>query len=330
MKSKYALIVLLFLAASLLLNAQNAAENLNAGAKAEVSISFLSKGIYYPGSAEARPILVNCTITNTGSETYRFRLADDHFFSIGFSAVTMRNRALPQSGEWLRRRTRSGQVYFREISLEPGESYSFIENIKDYVTISEPGLYILECAFFPELRRLPDYSEQHIASNRLTLEVKPEPAAAQAAGYLPVDEETGDILRPEAIPPDQVVTEMLTARQKSQWERFFLYLDLEQMLASDPSRRSRFNAASEAVRRDMVENYKAELMQSRAENEISLIPSEFQIERTSYSGNEGTVTAIEWFDYTDFREIKRFTYTFARRDDIWRITGYTVDNLGTE
>ena len=143
MKSKYTLIALLFLAASLLLNAQTPAENLNAGAKAEVSISFLSKGIYYPGSAEARPILVNCTITNTGTETYRFRLADDHFFSIGFSAVTMRNRALPQSGEWLRRRTRSGQVYFREISLEPGESYSFIENIKDYVTISEPGLYVL-------------------------------------------------------------------------------------------------------------------------------------------------------------------------------------------
>ena len=147
---------------------------------------------------------------------------------------------------------------------------------------------------------------------------------------MPVDEETGDILRPEAIPPDQVVTEMLTARQRSQWERFFLYLDLEQMLASDPSRRSRFNAASEAVRLDMIENYEAELMQSRAENEISLIPSEFQIERTSYSGNEGTVTAIEWFDYTGFREIKRFTYTFVRRDNIWRITGYTVDNLGTE
>ncbi len=318
-----------FIMAALFLPAQTV-QDASSSDVAEVSISFLNKGIYYPGSAESRPILVNCTITNTGSETYRFRLADDHFFSIGFSAVTMRNRALPQSSEWLQRRTRSGQVYFREVTLEPGESYSFVENIKDYITISDPGVYVLECAFFPELRRLPDYTEENIKSNRLTLEVKPEPAAAMATGYLPLDERTGGILRPEEIPPDQVVAETLIARQKSQWERFFLYLDLEQMIAGDPAKRSRFNAASESVRLDMIENYRQELMQSRAENEISLIPGEFQIERTSYSGNEGTVTAIEWFNYTGFRERKRFTYTLARRDNIWRITGYTVDNLGTE
>ena len=312
--------------AALLLPAQTAADS----AKAEVSISFLNRGVYYPGDAAERPILVNCTITNVGTDTYRFRLAEDRFFSVGFSAVTLRNRALPQSGEWLQRRAQSGQVYFREIALEPGESYSFVENVKDYLTIADPGVYVLECAFFPELRRLPDYSELNIASNRLTLEVKPEPAAAQAAGYLPADEKTGGILRPQAIAPDQVVAETLTARQKSQWERFFLYLDLEQMLESDPTKKARFLAASENGRLDMIENYKAELMQSRSENQISIIPSEFQIERTAYSGNEGVVTAIEWFDYTDFRERKRFTYTLARRDNIWRITGYTVDNLGTE
>lgn len=326
MKPKYALCACFFLLAALLLPAQTAAD----GAKAEVSISFLNRGVYYPGSAEERPIWVSCTITNVGTETYRFRLAEDHFFSVGFSAVTMRNRALPQSGEWLQRRARSGQVYFREITLEPGESYSFVENVKDYIAITEPGIYVLECAFFPELRRLPDYSESNMASNRLTLEVKPEPAAAQAAGFLPADEATGGILRSQAIAPDEVVAQTLSARQRSQWERFFLYLDLERMLESDPAKRARFIAASEAVRLDMIENYKAELMQSRAENEISLIPSEFQIERTAYSGNEGTVTAIEWFDYADFRERKRFTYTLARRDNIWRITGYTVDNLGTE
>ena len=324
MKVKYALCAC-FLFAALLLPAQTAD-----AAKAKVSISFLNRGVYYPGNAKERPILVTCTITNSGTDTYRFRLAEDHFFSLGFSAITLRNRALPPSGEWLQRRTQSGQVYFREITLEPGESYSFVENVKDYLTILEPGVYVLECAFFPELRRLPDYSELSIASNRLTLEIKPEPAAALAAGYLPADEATGGILRPQAIAPDQVVEETLTARQRSQWERFFLYLDLEQMLEGDPARKARFLAASENGRLDMVENYKVELMQSRAENQISLVPSEFRIERTAYTSNEGTVTAIEWFDYPDYRERKRFTYTLARRDNIWRITGYTVDNLGTE
>ena len=325
MKVKYTLCAC-FLFAALLLPAQTATD----AAKAEVSISFLNRGVYYPGSATERPILVSCTITNVGTDTYRFRLAEDHFFSVGFSAATLRNRALPQSGVWLQRRTQSGHVYFREVALEPGESYSFVENVKDYLTITEPGVYVLECAFFPELRRLPDYSEQSIASNRLTLEVKPEPAPAQAARYLPAGEMTSGILRPQAIAPDQVVAETLAARQKSQWERFFLYLDLEQMLEGDPVKKARFLALPESGRIDMVENYKVELMQARSENQISIVPSDFQIERTAYSGNEGVVTAIEWFDYTDFKEKKRFTYTLARRDNIWRITGYTVDNLGTE
>ena len=94
--------------------------------------------------------------------------------------------------------------------------------------------------------------------------------------------------------------------------------------------RRRFQAESESGRREMIENYKTELMQSRAENEISLVPADFQIERTSYTESEGTVTVIEWFDYISFRERKRFTYNLARRDNIWRINGYTVDNLGTE
>ena len=102
------------------------------------------------------------------------------------------------------------------------------------------------------------------------------------------------------------------------------------MLEGDPTKKARFIASSERGRVDMVENYKAELMQERAENQISLVPSDFTIERTAYSGNEGVVTAIEWFDYGDFKERKRFTYSLARRDNIWRVTGYTVDNLGTE
>lgn len=301
-----------------------------ASSDAEVSIRFEERTTYYPGDSVSRPVLVTFTITNKGDSTYRFKLADDHFFSLGFKAVTTRNTPLPNSMEWIRRRSTANQIYFREISLEPGESYSFTENIKDYLSVEEPGLYLLECTFFPELRRLPDYSEQNIKSNRLTMEIKPEPAPAAASSYMALSEETGEILKARPIPPDQVVSTVLSARQKSQWELFFLYLDIEEMINRDPVRKRRFQSESESGRFEMMENYKTELSQNRAENEISLIPSEFQIEKTTYTGNEGTVSVIEWFDYITFREKKRFTYHLIRRDDIWKICDYTVDNLGTE
>jgi hypothetical protein len=57
---------------------------------------------------------------NDRPDTLRFKLADDHFFSLNFTAVNTRNQPLPQTEKWIRERSTSKQVYFREISLEPG------------------------------------------------------------------------------------------------------------------------------------------------------------------------------------------------------------------
>ncbi|HOT63373.1 MAG TPA: hypothetical protein PLU93_10975 [Treponemataceae bacterium] len=296
---------------------------------ADVSIRFYDRTVYYPGNSPSEPILVRVTIANNTPNTIRFKLADDHFFSVDFIAMSARNVPLEHTDLYLRKRTTNQHVYFRELSLEPGEEYAFTENVKDYLAIKDPGMYVLEGRFFPELKRRGDLSEPNARTNRLTLEVKPSPGAA-AVRVLPVSPSSAEILQPQPIPPDQVVTYLLTARQKSRWEQFYLYLDLEQMLSRDPARSRRFRAESENGRFAMIENYKSELAQAKADKDIATIPVEFQIERTSYTATEGTVTVIEWFDYRTFREKKRFTYYLVSRDGIWRVVDYTVDNLGTE
>lgn len=296
---------------------------------ADVSIRFVDRTVYYPGNSPSEPVLVQITVANNGSSTVRFKLADDHFFSLDFQAVNTRNQSLEHTESWIRKRSTNRQIYFREISIEPGEAYSFTENVKDYLTIASPGMYILECSFYPELKRVSDTSEPFVRSNRLTLEVKPSPGPA-AVRILPISPVTAEVLQPKPIPPDQVVTYLLTARQKSLWEQFFLYLDLEQMITRDPTRSKRFRSQSENGRVVMIENYKNELRQSTTDKDISTIPVEFRIERTTYTETQGTVTVLEWFDYRTFREKKRFTYYLASRDGIWRVYDYTVDNLGTE
>ncbi len=296
---------------------------------ADVSIRFYDRRIYYPGNDAAEPIFVKISITNRGADPLRFKLANDRMFSLDFSARTAKNRPLPHTEPWIRKRNTNQHIYFRELSLETGETYSFIENVKDYLVIAKPGVYNLSADFYPELKRLSNDSEPHLQSNKLSLEVKPSPAAT-ALGALPVSLLSGEILQPQPISPDKVITYMLTARQRSQWEQFFLYLDIERLIAREPSRNRRFKAESEAGRMRMINAYKHEMMQVNTDKDVAMIPVEFELERTTYNATEAEVTVIEWFSYTNFREKKRFTYYLASRDDIWTVYDYTVDNLGTE
>ena len=101
--------------------------------QASVSIKYYNRTIYYPGDADNSPVFVHITIKNNGSETLRFKLADDRAFSLDFYAYTVKNSSLEQTDSVIEKRTTNRTVYFREIALEGGEEYSFIENVKDSI-----------------------------------------------------------------------------------------------------------------------------------------------------------------------------------------------------
>ena len=138
------------------------------------------------------------------------------------------------------------------------------------------------------------------------------------------------ILQPEAIPPDQVVERTIVARQKSLWDQYFLYMDVEAMLERTPSQKRRYRAASADERERMIDAYKSDLMQSRIDGDIVAVPERFQIEKTVYSKTEGSVVVTEWFNNRTYYEKKSYTYRLRQREGVWQIYDYTVVNLGTE
>ena len=233
---------------------------------------------------------------------------------------------LPQTEKVIRKRTSNQTVYFREIALETGEEYSFVENFKDYIEIQEPSVYYIELKFYPEL-----YKSKYlnVASNRLALEIRPSPSAASSS-VLPVKDKSAELLKPEEISPDKVVEQTIIARQKSLWDQYFLYLDVESMLQRNASAKRKYISSSAEERARMLKNYRADLMQSRIDNDIVAVPEKFEIERTVYSKTEGTVTVTEWFKYPNYREKKSYVYKVRQREGIWQIYDYTVTNLGTE
>ena len=302
------------------------AQEKNDFSNASVSIKFYNRSIYYPGNADDFPINVHVTIKNNGTETLRFKLADDRAFSLDFKAFTVKNSQLAQTEALIQKRTTNQVVYFREIALEQGEEYSFVENVKDYIKIDEASVYYLELFFYPEL-----YKSKYLAlkSNRLTLEVRPSPSAA-ASSVLPVKSTTVEVLKPLDLSPDKIVEQTIIARQKSLWDQYFLYMDVESILSRNPALKKKYTALSAQERERMLNSFKADLMQARIENDIVAIPESFEIEKTTYTPSEGAVVVIEWFKYQTYSEKKRYTYKIRQHEGIWQIYDYTVVNLGTE
>jgi hypothetical protein len=300
------------------------------------SIRYFDKRIYY---LEHDPIFVQVTLTNNGPSPFRFKLADERAFSVDFDVRTNSNRAVAAADLLLRRRSQSQQVYFREVSVEAGESFSFVEDLKDYAALTQSGTYVVQARIFPELYQLTGginpgvtlaANGRPLESNRLTLSIRPSVIRGPDGVPLELDVETNAVLVREKLPPDEVISYLLTARQKSQWEKFFLYLDLEAMLSRDAYRRRQWNAESEEGRQRMIARYKQDLQNSVIDGDISLIPMDFTIERTVYNAQAGTVTVLELFRVGNYTERKRYTWYVEKKDDIWIIVDYSVVNLGTE
>jgi len=303
----------------------------------DFNIRFYDRKIYY---VESDPVFVQITITNNSPNTYRFKLADDRAFSIDFDIRTMTNRQLAAADKLIRKRTANQQIYFREIAIESGEAFSFVEDLRDFVSLKQPGSFRLSAKIYPELYRssvstlISHPGQQNevspLVSNYLSLNLRPALINGPDGIPLEMDVATGAVLVRQKLSPDEVVSYVLTARQASQWEKFFLYMDLEAMLSRDAFQKRKWSAENEDGRRRMVAEYRQNMQNSFVDGDISVIPTTFKIERTIYDETEATVTVLQKYRYTTFTELRRYTYTLERKDNFWNIVDYLVEGLGTE
>jgi len=318
---------IVFILLYMLVHAQ-AAEALADTTGIEFNIRFFDRRIYY---TETAPVYIQITITNNSPNTYRFKLADERAFSIDFDTRTMTNRPLDGAASLLRKRTQYQQVYFREISMETGESFSFIEDLRDYVNLKQPGSFRVQARIYPELYRAPAAGEAvSFESNYLNLNLRPPVINGPDGLPLEMDIATGAVLVRQQLSPDQVVEYMLKARQLSQWDKFFLYLDLEAMLSREAVQKKKWLAENEAGRQRMVAEYRQNLQNSVIDGDINITPSRFEVERTEYNAYEGTVTVIARFKGSNVTEVRRYFYNLEKKNNIWTIVNYSMDKLGTE
>lgn len=286
----------------------------------DLSLQFHDKRIYFPET----PIQFKVTITNQGREPYRFFLADNRNFNLEFQAVTPTRKRLEQSAQYIIDHSSNQQIYYREILLNPGEEFSFIEELHDYLTIEEEGIYFVKATFAPNMNAPSDV----LTSNQLNVFVRP--SVGLSVMQAQIDSETGEILRQADLSPDEVIHYTLTARQQDYWEKFTLYLNIEALMLKNPDRKREYMASSSEDRRRMIARYKELMKQEMVESPIITDPADFEIIKTSYTATEATVQVMQKFMYPDFTEIKRYVYYLEKINGIWQIYNYEVTNLGTE
>jgi hypothetical protein len=308
--------------------AKNTAQSASPNDGINVVIRFYDKRVYYPESE----IPVKVTISNTTAATFRFKLAEDRVYSITFDARTQSNRGLDASDTYKKALAETRPVFYREVALNPGEEYSFVEDLGRYVALPGAGTFTLRASFWPELVQAAPGATwvqlPPIASNALILAVRPSLGLPPASDL--VSPETGEILKPEALPPDEVVERTIVARQRSRWNEFFLYLDVEALLTRNEGKKRAYDRESDDGRRKMLEKYKADLQSNIVDQDIVTVPSSFEILETKYASSTGVVRVLEKFDYRSFKMVKEYEYDLVRRDNIWFIEGYSVLNKGTE
>lgn len=132
----------------------------------QFSINFHNQEIYFPDSQ----VDIRVSLYNTSSEVYRFRLADNRMFNLDFEVVDLRNIPQPVSAKFTTARTSNQRIFFREVSLNPGEEFSFISTLNEFREFSS-GVFVVQASFYPELVGSVNRANK-ISSNRLTLSVR--------------------------------------------------------------------------------------------------------------------------------------------------------------
>jgi len=286
------------------------------------SIRFFDQKVYFLGD----PIQVEAVITNTGTDTLRFKVSDNRVYNLDFDVRTTTNIGLQHAKQFTIARNTDQPVFFREISLEPGEKYGIVVDLTSYADFSSAGQYVLQASFFPELFQGPDTTG--MKSNRLSLNVKPAVVTAEEKAV--VEAETGALIARQALPPDEVVSYTINARQKSQWEKFYLYLDLQSLMRKNPDADRSWRNATEAAQNKMLDDFRQQLRQMRLRQDISVIPTSFEVQKTTYDASQATVEVLEKFKYPDYTELKAYTYLLKKSDGYWIIYDYEIRNQGTE
>lgn len=316
MKNK--IIIYFILLLNFALNAQNIQHNYK---DLIVHIEFANPKIYRSGD----DVYIQVQLKNNSNEVISSLISKDKKFCFDFEMVTMQNKVISHKREYITSFNRIQPVLNSQIKLNPNEGFTYSLRFNEYFDTETPGQYYLRVKYYPELK-ISTESSDYIFSNYLTLNIRPK--GIENPTIVEQHETEKEIkLFSEKRPPDEVVKYMLNARIEGEWQKFFLYLNLEKLIMQNNHFNTRYQLADIETQKALIDEYK-EYLKDNSVADISYLPHSYEIKRTEYSEGKGKVEAVLEFHYGNFKESKFYTYFLDKNDSIWYISSYEVMNIG--
>lgn len=251
-------------------------------------------------------------------------IADEKRFSFDFKMVTMQNREIEHSKDYIISFHRVQPVFNSQIRLAPNEGFVYEVRLNDYFDLNTIGQYFIKCIYYPELK-LNNSDKNAINSNSLSINIRPESLKEEMILEEKAIEEEKKYYVTERS-PDEVINFTLDARMKEEWDKFFLYLDLEKLILTNNFYKNQYLKADVERQRDLINQYKQYLKKNTID-EISYLPTKFEIIKTEYTAGRGKVEVIIDFRYQNYNEQKYYTYFLNKKGNIWYIYSYEVMNI---
>ncbi|MGL4524555.1 MAG: hypothetical protein ACRCVN_03415 [Spirochaetia bacterium] len=331
-----------------------------------VTARYYNKQVYYPNT----PILIKVSVRNNSSRDFVLQLADEPILNLDVRVKSLTNVALQPSEAYFTRLSAAQPFVYRLMNLRPGEEYSFDFDVRQFVDIGNPGTYIVELDFIPSqlsatsrmrYENLPTTSAVSTSANweeRLQAMIKGRSVAAQAqplqtsfpsvissnalgltvrpavnnktALEQMISEDTGEVLSRQVLAPDEVVSYTLESRQRDQWNKFFLYINLESLFLNNTDRNRRFRVADTKTKDYMLENFRNQLINQEIELGVASRPYSFKVLSVYYTEENAYVLTRQVYRQPQYDEIKEYTWFLRKENGFWAIYNYEVKNLGTE
>lgn len=316
-------------------------QNMDSESKVNFSIRFQNKTVYNKDSI----VTLKASIENNTPYDYIFELADDPFFNVDINVSNMVNVAMPVTDAFLYRRQNkmNDPVLSRLISLKSGEVHSFEIILNEYVDLPENGSYVVNAEFRPKSSYGKDeinlakgtgglVSFNTIKSPSLILTITNRVNNKEAAERELEDFAKNEILARENLFPNQVVEYILDALQTKQWNKYFLYLDLEQLFLLSGDKAKKYKYADVNTRAKMMQDFKDNLSNMNSDDEISVVPIEYDIIKTSYTDDRAEVVTREVFRKRQYDEVKEFHFYLRKNTEtnVWLVYDYYVLHLGNK
>lgn len=264
------------------------------------------------------PINVLINVVNGSSLPVPFQVSPLIYETFFFDIRTPRNETVPLLDIFQVRmkNNASSSGDFRDIVLQPGESFSRVIDITQWFDIKESGYYIIKGIFHAN----PDKQFDSLLSFDYKILVKP-PVVVEKKLSEDEQQRIEELENVKKLPPYDVIADLLDAKMKKDWERFLAHIDAERLIASFQEYFSAYeNARSGKYRLEVLEEFKRYLTVHWQDRILSYKIGASQIQ-------DDKATVICDVDYTTKTLMYGLRYTFSLyRNHLgqWLVYDYNV------